>query len=280
MNGFAEASAKSTQAPRLRRDRLLKAAQKGGGLVILVLLAYYALFRLPFRFPPREQMWSASYAFGFNNGVAIIALAGLLVLVTLLYLQWGRFTAKVETVSDENADGWKAIKVAFAAACIVYAGLTFALYRYYLQSAPRLIWEPRHFLHRTWLMDLYGLHAYRDFSAEYGPILTYTPLWTYWLINPLGGSYESAYFICHLLLNIAGLWCIYYLFTRLAVPGRARTIGFVVIAAIYGTEWSAGAVFISIRRPVAWSSDCSTNTAMAESFPELVGSDSFTSGTC
>jgi hypothetical protein len=104
------------------------------------------------------------------------------------------------------------------------------LYRYYLQSAPRLIWEPRHFLHRTWLMEIYGLHAYRDFSAEYGPILTYTPLWTYWVIKPFGGSYESAYFICHLLLNIAGLWCIYYLFTRLALSARTRTIGFIVIA--------------------------------------------------
>jgi hypothetical protein len=122
MNEFAEASAKSTQAPRLGRDRLRKAAQNGLLRVILVLLAYYALFRLPFRFPPRERMWSASYAFGFNNGVAIVALAGLLIVVTLLHIRRGRFTGKIETVSDENRASWTAIKVVFAIACIAYAG--------------------------------------------------------------------------------------------------------------------------------------------------------------
>jgi hypothetical protein len=232
MNEFAEASAKLTKAPQLRRGRLLRAAQNGGGLVMFVLLAYYALFRLPLRFPPRERLMSASYAFGFNNGVAIVVLAGLVALVTLLHLLRGRLSAALPiTVSSvRNGKPWTATKVMFVIACLAYAALTFALYRYYLQSAPSLIWEPRHFLHRTWLMDIYGLRAYWDFSAEYGPILTYTPLWTYWLIKPLGGSYESAYFICHLLLNIAGLSCIYYIFTRSEMPAKARTIAFVVIA--------------------------------------------------
>ena len=232
MSEFAEATGNPNMVSRPPRNRLLKTAQNGGGLVVLALLAYYALFRLPLRFPPGQQLMSASYALGFNNGIAIFALAGLLVLVTLLHLVRGRFTAKLAiTVSDvRNGKAWTATRVVFAIACIGYAGLTFALYRYYLQSAPSLIWEPRHFLHRTWLMDIYGLRAYRDFSAEYGPLLTYTPLWTYWLIKPLGASYEAAYFLCHLLLNIAGLWCIYYLFTRLELPARGRTIGFVVIA--------------------------------------------------
>jgi hypothetical protein len=175
---------------------------------------------------------SASYAFGFNNGVAIFALAGLLMLVTLLRVLRGRFSAEltIKVSGIRHANGWTATKIAFVIACLAYAGLTFALYRYYAQSAPSLIWEPRHFLHRTWLMDVYGLRAYRDFSAEYGPILIYTPLWTYWLIKPLGASYESAYFLCHLLLNIAGLWCVYYLFTRSKMPASARTIAFIVIA--------------------------------------------------
>src|SRR5262245_3994042 len=134
MNEFGEASAKPIIVPRLRRDRLLKAAQKGGGLVILALLAYYALFRLPFRFPPGERLMSASYAFGFNNGVAILALAGLLVLTTLLHLLRGRFSAELAIRVSEirYGNGWTTTKVAFGLACIAYAGLTFALYRYYL----------------------------------------------------------------------------------------------------------------------------------------------------
>jgi len=173
---------------------------------------------------------SASYAFGFNNAVAIVALAGLLVLVTLVHLLRGTFTANAAiTLSDRNGNGWTPTKIAFGIACTAYAGLTFGLYRYYLQSAPSLMWEPRHFLHRTWLMDIYRLRAYQDFSAEYGPLLTSTPLWIYWLIKSLGASYESAYFLCHLLLNLAGLWCIYYLFTRFELPAKRGTIAFVVI---------------------------------------------------
>jgi hypothetical protein len=52
----------------------------------LALLVYYAVFRLPFWFPRRQRLTSASYAFGFNNGVAILAVAVLLGTVTLLCL--------------------------------------------------------------------------------------------------------------------------------------------------------------------------------------------------
>jgi hypothetical protein len=187
MSEFAEATGNPNMVSRPPRNRLLKTAQNGGGLVVLALLAYYTLFRLPLRFPPGQQLMSASYALGFNNGIAIFALAGLLILVTLLYLLRGRFSAElaIKVSGSRKANGGTTTKAAFAIACFVYAGLTFALYRYYTKSAPSLIWEPRHFLHRTWLMDIYGLRAYQDVSAEYGPILTYATLWVFWLIKPL-----------------------------------------------------------------------------------------------
>ena len=101
MSEFAEATGNPNMVSRPPRNKLLKTAQNGGGLVVIALLAYYALFRLPLRFPPGQQLMSASYALGFNNGIAIFALAGLLVLVTLLHLVRGRFTAKLAiTVSD------------------------------------------------------------------------------------------------------------------------------------------------------------------------------------
>ena len=59
---------------------------RSGLLLVLALLSYYTLFRLPFLFAPRQRLMSASYAFGFNNSVAILAMAGLLGVVTLFYL--------------------------------------------------------------------------------------------------------------------------------------------------------------------------------------------------
>src|SRR6266446_7080656 len=70
------------------RVALARVARSGLWVSLLALLIYYALFRFPFWFPPRQRLMSASYAFGFNNGVAILAMAVLLGAVALLYLMW------------------------------------------------------------------------------------------------------------------------------------------------------------------------------------------------
>jgi hypothetical protein len=122
------------------------------------------------------------------------------------------------------------LMVAFALAAVFYVALTFMMYLYNIHSAPWLMWETRHLLHRTWLMDVYGLHPYTEVAAEYGPILTYAPLLMYWLLKPLGASHEQAYFACHLLLNLAGLWCVYYVLSRAIMPTRARIVAFGILA--------------------------------------------------
>ena len=92
------------------------------------------------------------------------------------------------------------------------------------------MWETRHFLHRMWLMDVYGLRPYTEFSAEYGPMLTYTPLYMYRLLKPLGASHEQAYFVSHLLLNLGGVFCLYYVLSRVTMPAIPRLIAFGVLA--------------------------------------------------
>ena len=58
---------------------------RSGLLLVLALLSYYTLFRLPFLFAPRQRLMSASYALHFNS-VGILAMAGLLGVVTLFDL--------------------------------------------------------------------------------------------------------------------------------------------------------------------------------------------------
>ena len=196
-------------------------------------LAYYALFQLPFWFPPRLRLWSASYAFGFNNGVGIFAMAGLLTAVAaLLYVQQRHRACElpVEFLLDRTVAGRRSVVVALALVVLLYAGLTFAMYVYSVRSASWLMWETRHFLHRTWLMDVYGLRPYTEFSAEYGPMLTYTPLYMYRLLKPLGASHEQAYFASHLLLNLGGVFCLYYVLSRVTMPAIPRLIAFGVLA--------------------------------------------------
>ena len=169
------------------RQTFAGGALKGLWVAVIAALSYYALFHLPFWFPPRLRLWSASYAFGFNNGVAILAMAGLLAAVALLYVvqRHRACESQIEFPLDRTIAGRRSLVVALALVAVLYAGLTFAMYVHSVRSATWLTWETRHFLHRTWLMDVYGLRPYTDFSAEYGPMLTYTPLYMYRLLEPL-----------------------------------------------------------------------------------------------
>ena len=214
------------------RVALVRLARNGLWVFLFGLLAYYVLFRLPFLFPPRQRLVSASYAFGFNNSVAILAMAGLLGAVTLLYLLWRAETIEppIAFPLDRTFRGRRILMGVFALVALFYIGLTFLMYVYNVRSAPRLMWETRHLLHRTWLMDAYGLRPYTEVAAEYGPILTYAPLYMYWLLKPLGASHELAYFACHLLLNLAGLWCAYYVLSRATIPARVRLVTFGILA--------------------------------------------------
>ena len=210
----------------MRRRELLS----GAAVAVAI---YYVAFRLPYRWPPPEpRLVSASYAFGFNNLVAILAVAGLLGALGVL------LATRVEQAGEprlflrldvEHANRHSAAP-ALAAAALLYAVLTVAMYVYTARSEPSLTWETRHFVHRLLLMDLYGLRPYTDFHAEYGPALTVTPLYVYRLLRPLGATHAQAYFVCHLLLNIAGLVCLRYILWRIAMPARRRVLAFVLLA--------------------------------------------------
>ena len=142
----------------------------------------------------------------------------------------GRVSRESSSRSTAPSQVAARLVVALALVVLLYAGLTFAMYVYSVRSASWLMWETRHFLHRTWLMDVYGLRPYTEFSAEYGPMLTYTPLYMYWLLKPLGASHEQAYFACHLLLNLGGVCCLYYVLSRVTMPASPRLIAFGVLA--------------------------------------------------
>jgi len=219
--------------PLNSRIALARVARNGLWVCVLALLAYHTLFRLPFRFPRHQRLWSASYAFGFNNTVAVLGLAMLLavaaILVSIAAHREGELQPLFQLTILRNNATRRSFLIALFLAAALYAILTFVMYSYSVASAPWLMWETRHFLYRTWLMGVYGLDPYTDFQAEYGPLLTYTPLWIYWLLSPLGASYEQAYFASHLLLNVAGLWCVYYILSHAVMPAWARIVAFAVL---------------------------------------------------
>src|SRR5262249_11188010 len=69
---------------------------------------------------------------------------------------------------------------------------------------------------------------YVDIQFEYGPALIHPPVYLHRLLAPLGASAQGAYFLCHLLMNLAGLWCLWYLLKHCAAPKRTKLIAFLV----------------------------------------------------
>src|SRR5215831_2767533 len=128
----------STPRPPLTsRTSLAAVVRTGVQLSVLALVTYYLLFRLPFQFPPRLRLMSPSYAFGFNNSVAILAMAGLLAGLTLhsLLRKRGAGELPIEFSSQRAVDTTPSMRWAFAIVAVGYAALTFVMYVYNMRSA-------------------------------------------------------------------------------------------------------------------------------------------------
>jgi hypothetical protein len=205
----------------------------------------FAVFRLPFRFPPRQKLVSYSYAFGFNNGVAVLAIAGLLGLVALWWL-WRLKTANEASddssrsflqFSDDGESNCLPLWL-FIVMALVYAAVTVALYWFSLKApSNRLMWEARHFLYRIRLYQLYKLTPYVDFQAEYGPALMYPPAWLHMILSPLGVSIPGAYFFCHWLMDVVGVGCLFYLLSHLGGPRGLKMVAFVLVSVAAFGPW-------------------------------------------
>src|SRR5262249_52295265 len=66
-----------------------EAVRKWGPAAAYSIILYFAWLWLPFQFPPRQFLVSPSYTFGFNNGVAVLAMATLLGVATMYCLLLG-----------------------------------------------------------------------------------------------------------------------------------------------------------------------------------------------
>jgi hypothetical protein len=201
------------------------------GVGVFALALCLAAFVLPLLLPPTKYLVSTSYSFGFNNGVAVLAIALVLGAASLVWL--AAAPGRGALVRYEEAEGAAPERLPLRLLGLlagVYVLLTCAAFVYTQRSsAGWLTWEVRHFVHRMRLMEHYDLRPYIDFSSEYGPLLAYAPSAVHAALAPLGVSDLGAYFVTHLLLNLAGLGCLFFLATHAAGPARRRGLAFAAV---------------------------------------------------
>jgi hypothetical protein len=122
-------SAEQSTEQRVAGGRFLRLSQQVVSVAFFTLLTYYALFRLPFRWPPRLRLWSASYAFGFNNTAAILGLATLLGIAALFCaVRRTRHALTLDFPSDQKPADRGPLRIVFTAMALLYAALTLLLY--------------------------------------------------------------------------------------------------------------------------------------------------------
>jgi hypothetical protein len=202
-----------------------------------VVVAYYIIFRLPFRFPSTRKISSSSIVFGFNNSVAI---AGVVVLVAVatLFLLWRRGEGRgqrtlIARFRVEPTPRAERIRPGvFALMTLAHAGLTLVMWVKAQTSATWLIdFEASHFLWRIQLMELFGARPYLDFQHEYGPALLYLPMFVHRVLLPTGLSVEAAYYLSYLACCALGLWMILLLLNQAVMPRSEKEIAFCLLSA-------------------------------------------------
>lgn len=197
-------------------------------ILIVTISAWFLLFQLPFAFPGHQRIASASYAYGFNNRVAIGALVLLIATLTVYRLWRSDFQAAIEF--SDPGKGQLPRKALITMTC-VYGAFTLSVYLW-AQSVEwyGMDWESSHFLWRLKLTNLYSLRPYYDYQYEYGPILAYFPALLMKILGPAGASHEFAYYLSHYLLNVAGLYCLYHLLNSLVMQAQSKILAFIVLA--------------------------------------------------
>lgn len=204
-------------------------------LIGFVSVAYYTIFLLPFHFPPSKKLMSLSYAFGFNNAAAVLAI-GMLLLAAIALLLWlitrrEQLAQEVVSLLTSSSPSPGMPRKLFVIVALAYAAVTALLY-FWAKAVPRytIDWEASHFLYRLRLMEFYGLRPYLDFHFEYGPALIYLPFWVHKLTAPLNVSLDASYYACYFLLNLLGLTALFVGLNGAGIPQNRKIVAFLLLA--------------------------------------------------
>jgi hypothetical protein len=179
------------------------------------------IFVLPYYVPMKQQVFSFSYDFGFNNKVAILG-ALFSVLAAPFFL--GRNVERSKMIAPPQGERPLSKLPLFLMAALHTVGIGF----YFLATlSTNRTPDGSYFLSHAINMA-HGLHPYRDFEFAYGPALLYP---TYWL-SMAGLSVHSAYFLFFLGNCFAGLYLAWNFADLLPVRNSVKTLVFLLPCAI------------------------------------------------
>ncbi len=191
------------------------------GLFIGVLTAF-AVFVLPFFFPPDVPSWSSAYAAGANNRVAEIAVGLLSLTVAFAALRSGNSQPRTEPQTQPLSRRWLWWSLAGMTIFLVILGGA-------MVRANIFYGEAEYFL--TQLEKGLRLHLllYRTIQFAYGPVLYWWPMLWMKALQPLGIANMPAYVGSLITTQAAGIALLFYTVSALPLRRGLKTFAFVAM---------------------------------------------------
>jgi hypothetical protein len=186
------------------------------------LLVFVLPLYVPVAFTPTV---SASYVAGFDNHTAVLAVAGMSVLVLL----WTWFTCSAATANSEVLeDGRAELHLRFMLVFVVINWIVDLVSAWLVaRSHLRFTADLGYFIEQMSAHSDYGRHLYSQLEFAYGPLLFYPTTWIHWLLRC---SWLTAYTTSLMLDQLIGLAMLAYCLNTLPLHARHRRLLFALLA--------------------------------------------------
>jgi len=190
------------------RFALAPSKRSWSSIVLVLTIGMASVYLLPFVVPVRDGL-SDSFLFGFNNRVATVLIA----VVVLGFAMWTRGLGLVPPDRLQRPDyGFRP-----TAMVAIAASGTGCLFFWALGRTIGPLIESQYFLDRYEMYRMGG-RLFRDFEFDYGPLLFYPAVW----IAKLGHlSLGNAYFLGWTLQWLLGTWLLWKV-VEVAAKGTAH----------------------------------------------------------
>lgn len=208
-------------------------------------VAAAGVFWLPWHFGTTTPVNGESYVLGFNNRLAILALATALA---------SAFAARLLDGTDTRPLRWIARRVhlprlqdlpgeygVFAAWTVAWSSLLWSWGSYLADPG----WGDARIFHHGMSLIALGHVPYRDFMWNYGPAMLYLPLG---LSGLTGGdlSFERAYLVVVLLFNALGYAGVFLVVRTMVLPAASRPV-VLALALLAWAELNLALQYSSLR---------------------------------
>ena len=219
-------------------------------VAVLLVVAAYAVFRLPYHFPSSVPTASQSYMVGFNNRVAVMAIVAVVVLFCIRNLAWRRATPEpVDQLfaADQGGSGRVSARMPISIVLLLIAiqlGIAFLIYTCipYLNEYG----EPEYMLPRIEQAMQCHLHLYSEMDWPFGPGLFYFPVACITVAGWFGIGPHFAYMLSYSCISIAAIVVLYYVVNSLRLKVADRIVLFSIFALCF-CNISLGIQYTALR---------------------------------